>query len=114
MGVWHRVQLRHGVCLRQRRSLFTVVQLRQLGQGRSKPGLTPVGLAPVLTPCSGFTRVGERAPILKAWCQIATSGRRHLPVPYDAPISAFETIVTDYPVFRIDPFRCNDAAALPP
>jgi hypothetical protein len=58
--------------------------------------------------------VGERAPILKAWCQIATSGRRHLPVPYDAPISAFETIVTDYPVFRIDPFRCNDAAALPP
>jgi hypothetical protein len=32
--VWPRVQLRHGVCLRQRRSLFTVVQLRQLG-GRS-------------------------------------------------------------------------------
>jgi len=45
----------------------------------------------------------ERAPILKAWCQIATSGRRHLPVPHDAPVSAFEAIAADYPVFRIDP-----------
>jgi hypothetical protein len=26
----------------------------------------------------------ERAPILKAWCQVATSGRRHLPVAPDA------------------------------
>jgi hypothetical protein len=45
----------------------------------------------------------ERAPILKAWSQVATSGRRHLPIAYDAPESAFEAIVTDYPVFRIDP-----------
>ena len=44
----------------------------------------------------------QRAPILKAWCQIAISGRRHLPVPYDAPVSAFEAIARDYPVFRID------------
>lgn len=43
-----------------------------------------------------------RAPILKAWCQVATSGRRHLPVPHDAPLSAFEAIAADYPVFRID------------
>jgi len=49
----------------------------------------------------------ERAPILKAWCQVATSGRNHLPVSHDAPVSAFETIAADYPVFRIDP-------ALPP
>jgi len=46
---------------------------------------------------------GERAPILKAWCQVATSGRKHLPVPYDAPVYAFEAIAVDYPVFRIDP-----------
>jgi hypothetical protein len=46
---------------------------------------------------------GERAPILKAWCQIATSGRKHLPVAYDAPTTAFEAIAADYPVFRIDP-----------
>jgi hypothetical protein len=44
----------------------------------------------------------KRAPILKVWCQVATSGRRHLPVPYDAPVSAFEAIAGDYPVFRID------------
>jgi hypothetical protein len=44
----------------------------------------------------------RRAPILKAWCQVATSGRRHLPVSYDAPVSAFEAIAADYPVFRID------------
>jgi hypothetical protein len=43
----------------------------------------------------------NRAPILKAWCQIATSGRKHLPVPHDAPTSAFEAIAADYPVFRI-------------
>jgi hypothetical protein len=44
----------------------------------------------------------ERAPILKAWCQVATSGRNHLPVPHNAPVSAFEAIAADYPVFRID------------
>ena len=44
----------------------------------------------------------ERAPILKAWCQVATSGRKHLPVPHDAPTSAFEAIAEHYPVFRID------------
>ena len=47
--------------------------------------------------------IRDRAPILKAWCQIATSGRQHLPVSYAAPISAFEAIAADYPVFRIDP-----------
>lgn len=44
----------------------------------------------------------ERAPILKAWCQVATSGRQHLPVSHRAPISEFEAIASDYPVFRID------------
>lgn len=44
----------------------------------------------------------QRAPILQAWCQIATSGRRHLPIAPDAPLAAFEAIAGDYPVFRID------------
>ena len=43
------------------------------------------------------------APILKAWCQVATSGRKHLRVAPDAPVTAFEAIAADYPVFRIDP-----------
>ncbi len=47
--------------------------------------------------------VQERAAILKAWCQVATSGRQHLPVSHDAPVSAFEAVAGDYPVFRIDP-----------
>ena len=47
----------------------------------------------------------ERAPILKAWCQVATSGRQHLPVSPHEPVSAFETIAGDYPVFRIDSAR---------
>ena len=44
----------------------------------------------------------ERAPILKAWCQVATSGRQHLPISHQDPVSAFEAIADDYPVFRID------------
>jgi len=44
----------------------------------------------------------ERAPILKAWAQVATSGRKHLPVSHDAPLADFEAIAADYPVFRID------------
>ena len=43
-----------------------------------------------------------RAPILKAWCQVATSGRKHLPVAFDAPLADFAAIAADYPVFRID------------
>ena len=44
----------------------------------------------------------NRAPILKAWSQVATSGRKHLPVSHEAPISEFEMIAADFPVFRID------------
>jgi hypothetical protein len=44
----------------------------------------------------------ERAPILKAYCKVATSGRHHFPVPPSAPLAEFEAIAADYPVFRID------------
>lgn len=65
------------------------------GEAFVKRGLSrPVKLVEITTE--------NRAPILKAWCQIATSGRKHLPVSHDAPISAFEAIAADYPVFRID------------
>jgi hypothetical protein len=58
-------------------------------QGRSYP-VTLVEIPP-----------RERAPILKAWAQVATSGRKHLPVTHDAPVSSFEAIAADYPVFCI-------------
>ena len=44
----------------------------------------------------------ERAPILLEYVRVASSGRKHFPVPYDAPVSAFDAIAEDYPVFRID------------
>jgi hypothetical protein len=44
---------------------------------------------------------GERAPILKAYCQVATSGREHFPVRQDAPLSDFDAVAERYPVFRI-------------
>ena len=47
--------------------------------------------------------VEERAPILKTYCRVATSGRHHFPVAHDAPLSEFAMIAADYPVFRIDP-----------
>jgi hypothetical protein len=47
--------------------------------------------------------VSERGPILKTYCRVATSGRRHFPVPHNAPISKFNAVAERYPVFRIDP-----------
>jgi hypothetical protein len=43
----------------------------------------------------------QRAPILKAYLQIAPGARPHIHVSKDAPISAFEKIASDYPVFRL-------------
>ena len=45
----------------------------------------------------------ERAPVLREYVRIATSGRRHFPVAPGAPLSEFEAIAGRYPVFRIDP-----------
>ncbi len=44
----------------------------------------------------------ERAPILREYVRVATSGRHHLPVAVGAPLSEFEAIADRYPVFRID------------
>jgi hypothetical protein len=45
--------------------------------------------------------IGERAPILKAYLQIAPGARPHLPVSKDAPLPAFAKIASQYPVFRV-------------
>lgn len=47
--------------------------------------------------------VEHRARIIKRYCQVATSGRVHIPVDPDAPVSAFESVADQYPVFRIVP-----------
>jgi deazaflavin-dependent oxidoreductase (nitroreductase family) len=62
-----------------------------LRQGRRLP-VRLVGVPPA-----------ERAPILRAYVQVATSGRRHLPVEVGAPLTEFQSIAERYPVYRIEP-----------
>jgi hypothetical protein len=45
----------------------------------------------------------ERVPILRAYLRLALGARPHLPVPPDAPLTAFEPIAGCLPVFRIVP-----------
>ena len=42
-----------------------------------------------------------RAPILRRYLQIAPGARGHIPVDRRAPLSDFEGIATQYPVFRV-------------
>ena len=42
-----------------------------------------------------------RAPILKAYLHRAPGARPHVPVSKDAPVSEFEKIASDFPVFRV-------------
>jgi hypothetical protein len=46
--------------------------------------------------------VNQRAPILKVYLQRAPGARPHIPVDKDAPISEFEKIASQYPVFRLE------------
>lgn len=43
----------------------------------------------------------QRAPILKAYLNVAPGARPHIPVDKDAPLSAFEAVAAAYPAFRI-------------
>ena len=44
----------------------------------------------------------ERAPILKEYVRVASSGRKHFPVPEGAPLADFAAIAAQYPVYRIE------------
>lgn len=44
----------------------------------------------------------ERAPILQEFVRIASSGRKHFPLPVGAPLADFAAVATQYPVYRID------------
>ncbi len=46
--------------------------------------------------------ISQRAPILKAYLQIAPGARPHIPISKDAPVSEFENIAAQYPVFRVE------------
>jgi hypothetical protein len=44
----------------------------------------------------------KRAPILQEYVRVASSGRKHFPLPIGAPLSDFATIAAQYPVYRIE------------
>lgn len=45
--------------------------------------------------------VQQRAPILKAYLQVAPGGRPHFDVSRSAPLAEFQQVAARYPVFRI-------------
>jgi len=45
----------------------------------------------------------KRAPILREYVRIASSGRQHFPLPIGALPSDFQAIAGRYPVYRIEP-----------
>jgi F420H(2)-dependent quinone reductase len=45
----------------------------------------------------------QRAPILKAYLKRAPGARPHVVVDKDAPLSEFEKVAAQYPVFRVVP-----------
>ncbi len=47
----------------------------------------------------------RRAPILKAYLQIAPGARPHFAIGKDASIAEFEEIASSYPVFRVESTR---------
>jgi F420H(2)-dependent quinone reductase len=45
--------------------------------------------------------VSQRAPILKAYLQVAPGARPHFDISRDAPLAEFEKVAARYPVFHI-------------
>jgi hypothetical protein len=44
----------------------------------------------------------KRAPILREYVRVASSGRKHFPLPVGAPLADFAAIASQYPVYRIE------------
>ena len=64
------------------------------GKARLRHGISEQVLLSELEPAL-------RASILKAYLQIAPGARPHIPVNKDAPVSEFEKIASDFPVFKL-------------
>jgi deazaflavin-dependent oxidoreductase (nitroreductase family) len=47
------------------------------------------------------TPADRRAPVLKAYLKRAPGARPHMPVDKDAPLSEFERVSAQFPVFRV-------------
>jgi hypothetical protein len=44
----------------------------------------------------------ERAPLLREYVRVASSGRKHFPLPVGAPLVEFAAVASQYPVYRIE------------
>jgi hypothetical protein len=44
----------------------------------------------------------QRASILREYVRVASSGRKHFPLPVGAPLADFAAIAPQYPVYRIE------------
>ena len=44
----------------------------------------------------------KRAPILREFVRVASSGRKHFPLPVGAPLAHFAALAGHYPVYRIE------------
>jgi len=44
----------------------------------------------------------QRAPVLQEYIRVASSGRKHFPLPAGAPLEDFKAIAAMYPVYRIE------------
>lgn len=53
--------------------------------------------------CLEVVPIEARAPLLKAYLQIAPGARPHVSVDKDAPLEAFEQAAAAYPVFKVNP-----------
>ena len=49
--------------------------------------------------------VSQRAPILKAYLQLAPGARPHIPISKDALVEEFEKISSKFPVFRVETIK---------
>jgi hypothetical protein len=47
--------------------------------------------------------VERRAPVLKAYLELAPGARPHIPVDKDAPLEGFEAVAAEFPVFLVLP-----------
>lgn len=47
----------------------------------------------------------QRAPVLKVYLKRALGARPHVPIDKDAPLSKFEQVAAQFPVFRIVPAK---------
>ena len=52
----------------------------------------------------------DRPALLKEFLRVAPGARPHIPVDMNAPVSDFEAVAGQYPVFRVTPAAASSAA----